>query len=328
MKTISSLQNFEQIKLLADSRRLLLLRLLMAAPATLSQLARQVGESPAWVQHHLKALQVGGLVQQQENRLPGGLIEKVYRASAGGFLLQEIIVPQGPLPVIVFAGSHDLALEALAFRLQPHLRFLFLPVGSLDGLLHLRQGLCALSGAHILESDGQFNRPTVQHLFPEGDVELVTLAYRTQGLMLAPGNPLGLNCSDGSLQTLTHPEVQFLNRNRGSGTRLWLERTLRRQGIPLSQIRGFGDSVSTHSQAARAIQLGEASAAIGLQAAALACGLDFIPLFEERYDLALPRSAREALSPLLQELSSAAFRREGESLAGYSLRHCGETVNL
>lgn len=322
MKTIAPLQTFEQIKLLADSRRLNLLRLLMAAPATLSQLARQVGESPAWVQHHVRALLAGGLIEVTETHQPNGLIEKMYQASAGGFLLREMIVPPGP--VVVFAGSHDLALEILTRKLQNQLNILFLPVGSLDGLLNLRQGLCAFSGSHILENDGQFNRSTVQHIFPEGDVSLVTLAYRIQGLMLAPGNPRGIR----AVEDLTRPDVTFLNRNRGSGTRLWLERALARGGISGSQIHGFEKTVSTHSLAARAIQRGEADAALGLQAAALACGLDFLPLFEERYDLTLPVQTRQILSPLLQELTSAAFRRVGESLDGYAFNHCGEEISL
>lgn len=324
MENISHLSSFEQIKLLADARRLTILRLLMDAPATLSQLGHALGKHPAWVQHHIKALEAGGLVEIAETRLAAGVVEKFYRARAGGFLLQELILPQGEIPTLVFSGSHDLALEALAQRLKPQLRLLTLPVGSLDGLINLRQGLCQVSGTHILDENGEYNLPTVRRLFPEQNVRLVTLAVRTQGLMVAPGNPRGIH----SLADLTRAGLVFLNRNPGSGTRIWLEREMARLELPLGAISGFQNFVFTHSQAASAVQRGQADAALGIQAAARAQGLGFVPLFEERYDLALRASDQTALTPLLDALQSAAFRRATEALTGYFTTHSGEQLTL
>jgi DNA-binding transcriptional ArsR family regulator len=91
---ILSLHTFEQIKSLADPRRLQILRLLMAKPATLSQLAHALHQSPAWVRHHILALEAAGLIELSEIRKTGTVIEKFYRAKAGGFLLQELILPK------------------------------------------------------------------------------------------------------------------------------------------------------------------------------------------------------------------------------------------
>jgi putative molybdopterin biosynthesis protein len=322
MKTISSLSSFEQLKLLADPRRMEIMRLLMDAPATLSQLGRALGRHPAWVQHHMKALEAGGLVEIAETRITDGVTEKYYRAKADGFLIQEMILPQGKKPVLVFSGSHDLALERLATRLSHQMTLLSLPVGSLNGLVNLRQGLCHLSGAHILDENGQYNTVTVRHLFPEHNVGLVTLAWRTQGLLLAPGNPKGIR----NLLDLEREDVIFLNRNPGSGTRLWLEQEITRIGLPSNLIRGFENAVPTHSQAARAVLAGQADVSLGIQAAAHAHGLDFLPLFEERYDLVLSHESQRQLTPLLDDLQTASFRHIIESLSGYNAAHCGEQI--
>ena len=192
MKKVEAVHSFGNIKLLADSRRMEILRLLMASPATLTHLARTMKQSPAWIRHHILALESADLVEVSEIRKTGKVTEKFYRAKADAFLLQEIILPKTKKPTMIFSGSHDLALEGIAEHLEKHVTLLSLPVGSLDGLVNLRQGLCQISGAHLLDETGEYNTPFVRHLFPDRDVEIVTLAYRTQGLMLASGNPKGV----------------------------------------------------------------------------------------------------------------------------------------
>ena len=181
-------------------------------------------------------------------------------------------------------GSHDLALEGIAEHLENHFTFLSLPVGSLDGLVNLRQGLCQISGSHLLDETGEYNTPFVRHFFPDRDVEVVTLAYRTQGLMLTKGNPKGIK----QVADVARPNVRFVNRNSGSGTRLWFDAELRQLKIPNGKINGYEKIVMTHTDAAMLISNNKADVTLGLQAAAHQNGLDFIPLFEERYDLVLP----------------------------------------
>jgi putative molybdopterin biosynthesis protein len=120
--------------------------------------------------------------------------------------------------------------------------------------------------------------------------------------------------------------VKFVNRNPGSGTRLWLDMELKKQGIDTSRINGYGIEVKTHSEAAALVANRKADASIGLQAAAHQFNLDFIPLFEERYDLILPRENEKALAPLLDYLQTANFRTELNALTGYNASHSGEQI--
>jgi putative molybdopterin biosynthesis protein len=322
MQKVEPVHTFEQIKLLADSRRMEILRLLMDSPATLTHLARILNQSPAWVRHHILALESGDLIEVSEVRKTGKVMEKFYRAKGGAFLLQEIVLPKSKKPAIIFSGSHDLALEEIAEHLSKHVTLLSLPVGSLDGLVNLRQGLCQIAGAHILDETGEYNRPTVRHFFPDRSVELVTLAYRTQGLMLAAGNPKDIR----KIADIARENVKFINRNAGSGTRLWFDAELKKQKIDPTHINGYGNSVKTHSEAAILIAQKKVDVSIGLQAAAHQHGLDFIPLFEERYDLVLPRENEKALSPLLDYLQTSTFRSGLNSLTGYNASHSGEKI--
>ncbi len=324
MKKVESINSFDKIKLLADSRRMDILRLLMASPATLTDLARTLKRSPAWVRHHILALESADLIELSETRTKGKVTEKFYRAKAGAFLLQEIVLPKSKKPALIFSGSHDLALEGIADHLSKYVTLLSMPVGSLDGLANLRQGLCQISGSHILDESGEYNVPTVRHLFPDRDVELVTLAYRTQGLMLAAGNPIGIK----KIADLARSNVRFVNRNAGSGTRLWFDAELKRLKLDPTQIKGYDQTVNTHSEAASLIKYGKANAALGLQAAAHQHGLDFIPLFEERYDLVVPRENEKTLMPLLDYLNTSNFRSELNALTGYNSKHSGEQITL
>ncbi len=324
MKTVQPIQSFDKIKLLADSRRMEILRLLMASPATLTHLARTLKQSPAWIRHHILTLESADLIEVSEIRKTGKVMEKFYRAKGGAFLLQEIILPKSKKPAVIFSGSHDLALEEVAEHLSKHVTMLSLPVGSLDGLINLRQGLCQISGSHILDETGEYNTSTVRHLFPENNVELVTLAHRTQGLILAAGNPKGIK----KMSDIARENVKFINRNAGSGTRLWIDAELKKQNIDATFINGYDFSVKTHSEAAVLISENKADVSIGLQAAAHQQGLDFIPLFEERYDLILPRENEKTLSPLLDYLQTATFRTGLNTLTGYNASHSGEQIIL
>jgi len=324
MKKIDSIHSFEMIKLLADSRRMDILRLLMASPATLTHLARTLKQSPAWIRHHILALESADLVEVSEVRKTGKVTEKFYRAKSDALLLQEIILPKTKKPSVIFSGSHDLALEGIAEYLEKHVTLLSMPVGSLDGLVNLRQGLCQISGSHLLDESGEYNTPFVRHLFPDRDVEIFTLAYRTQGLMFTGGNPKGIK----KLADIAKPNIRFVNRNPGSGTRLWVDSELRKLKIPADNVNGYDKAVKTHTEAAALIAADKADVSLGLQAAAHQHGLDFIPLFEERYDLILPSENEKNLTPLLDYLQTSTFRTALNMLTGYNASHSGEQIPL
>ena len=264
------------------------------------------------------------MVEISETRRTGTVTEKFYRAKGDAFLLQEMVLPKSKLPSVIFSGSHDLALEGVANHLAKHVNLLSLPVGSLDGLVNLRQGLCQISGSHLLDESGEYNMPFIRHLFPDRDVEVVTLAYRTQGLIVSQGNKKGIK----KLSDLIRSDVRFVTRTPGSGTRLWLDAELRRQNIPVQRINGYEKSVKTHSEAATLVEMDKVDVSLGLQAAAHQHGLGFIPLFEERYDLILPREQEKTLNPLLDFIQTAGFRTMLGALTGYNARHSGEQISF
>jgi putative molybdopterin biosynthesis protein len=139
-----------------------------------------------------------------------------------------------------------------------------------------------------------------------------------------PGNPQGLR----ALGDLARPGVRFVNRQKGSGTRVALDYELRRLGIAPEAIAGYEHEQFTHMAVAAAVLSGTASVGLGILAAARALGLDFVPLFQERYDLAVPRRHWESalLAPLRQALASEAYRAAVTALGGYDVRAMGEEM--
>jgi molybdate-binding protein/DNA-binding transcriptional regulator YhcF (GntR family) len=225
-----------------------------------------------------------------------------------------------------FAGSHDLALEALwahARREHNEIGLTANYVGSLDGLLALLHGEVALAGAHILDEEtGEYNLPILSRLFPGGQVRTMTLAEREQGLIVASGNPKRI----GSFADLARADVRFVNRQAGSGTRTLSEHHLRRAGIAAASVSGFDQVVATHLAVASAVAEGRADAGLGVYAAARAFGLDFVPVAMERYDLVflVADRRRPPLSWLLDTVASPAFRAVIAELGGYDTAKTGQ----
>jgi putative molybdopterin biosynthesis protein len=300
----------------------------MGSPATLTQLGDTLGEHPAWIRHHLKILEAADLVELCEVRVSGGFVEKFYQSKASVYLFQELLLPEMPgKHTIVLSGSHDLALEMLSNLSGNDLFIITNPVGSLDGLVALREGLCNAAGCHLYDSpSGDYNTPYVRHFFPDQKMVLLTLAHREQGLIVPAGNPQKIR----GLDDLTRPGLRFINRNRGSGTRLWLDGQLDHLGITSADIYGYANEVSTHTAVANAIQNGQADVGLGIQAAAINNHLGFVPMFQERYDLVIPREQLEIkhLSPMFDAFYSGGFRQQVESLGGYDVSHLGDQINV
>ncbi|MEN6431059.1 MAG: substrate-binding domain-containing protein, partial [Coriobacteriales bacterium] len=320
----------EQLVTIADDARLAILRRVMARPLTITQLGEMFGRHPAWIRHHILMLQRAGLVELAEERQVRNYTEKYYRASARAYRADVLIVPDaGDNPEVVVLGSHDLALQSLADVTAASGGPAVVPVaiGSLDGLIALRQGLADVAGCHLLDTDSDdYNAPYVRHLFPDRQVTMFTLAHREQGLITAPGNPLGLR----SLDDVVAKRVRIANRNPGSGTRIWVDRKLRSLGIDPEDLPGSESVHYTHSGAARAVQRHEADVTVGLRAAATSRGLGFVPLFMERFDLVIAPDALDApkLDPLLNMLEGRAFKKRVSAFDGYDPTHTGEEFRV
>jgi putative molybdopterin biosynthesis protein len=153
-------------------------------------------------------------------------------------------------------------------------------------------------------------------------VALVTLVERSLGLILPPGNPQEIE----SLVDLGSKPVRWVNRQAGSGTRVWLDAQLRQAGIDAASIDGYEQEKTTHLEVAQAVQNGEASAGLGIYAAAVAYGLDFVPLTEELYQLAIPAAVweRKTCQDLLTALQSETFLEAVRELGGYKTTSTGD----
>lgn len=227
-----------------------------------------------------------------------------------------------------FAGSHDLALTWLAAHfpeVTPRFTLQLGFSGSLGGLIALEQGQADLAGCHLWDEETDcYNAPYVRRLLPGRRVALLTLAFRRLGLITLPGNPLGLR----GLADLLKPGLRFINRQPGSGTRVWLDATLRRMNIDSERITGYATERLTHSDVARAVAEGQADVAFGLETAALTMGLDFIPLVTEPYELAIPEENMDlpALKRLAEWLATPEAKQAIAALGGYETGQTGQVV--
>jgi len=327
--TTRTLSAFDQIKTVADAQRLRLLRRLMAGPASLTELGRHFGETPAHIRHHLKVLEEAGLVELDSTRPVRGFTEKRYRATAEAYLIRLAILPEvtrGRQAIVL--SSNDPAVRVLAESLpRRRVQIQLLEQDSLSGLISLQQGLCQVAGCHLLDmASGDYNTGYISRLFPGQAMALIRVAQRTLGYMVKAGNPLRLR----ALPDLLRPDVRFVNRESGSGTRLWLDGALHKAGLPVSAIRGYATELSTHTAVAQTVRRGSADVGLGVASVARQFGLDFVPLFEEPYDLALPKAhlAAPAYQALLDHLCSDQFRRLVTGFDGYDASSSGLSREL
>lgn len=222
---------------------------------------------------------------------------------------------------LAISGSDDPLLTRLAQSAHATTRV----VGSLNGLLALAQHEADLAGVHLLDTEtGDYNISFVRRLVPEDEIILVNLAMRENGLIVARGNPKNIR----GVRDLARRGVRFINRQRGTGTRLLLYSKLRAARIAPRTLRDWERAASTHDGIAAAIATGAADVGAGLRASANAWGLDFILLGEERYDLAMPRALWESprVRPMLETLHSKAFQQLASELTGYDLARSGRVI--
>src|SRR6266540_2631574 len=223
-------------------------------------------------------------------------------------------------------GSHDLTLDLLAQFLAEHDRRLASAnVGSQGGLVALRRGEAHLAGSHLLDPQtGEYNISYIRQYMPNIPVKVVALVGREQGLLVKRGNPKEIN----GLRDLTKPKVQFMNRQRGAGTRVLLDYHLNLMKISAESIVGYSQEEYTHLGVAAAIASGRADCGLGIAAAAQALDLDFVPLFQERYDLVIPKEHAQSklLAPLFGLLAGREFREAVSHLTGYDVSVMGRII--
>jgi len=234
--------------------------------------------------------------------------------------------PEEIKKTIFTMGSHDLTLDLMAQYLSGRdRRMSSANVGSVGGLVALRRGQAHLAGSHLLDPEtGDYNLSYIEEYLPDLPVRVITLAARTQGLFVKPGNPRDI----GSLEDLVREDVSYVNRQRGAGTRILLDYHLEQLGIDPGQVQGYRMEEFTHLTAAAAVASDRADCGLGIEAAARALDLDFIPLEQERYDLIIPRRLADGplLQPVFNLLKDEEFQREVDALPGYEAQQMGQVV--
>jgi putative molybdopterin biosynthesis protein len=227
----------------------------------------------------------------------------------------------------IFAiGSHDLTLDILAqFLAGVDRRLVSVNAGSQGGLIALRRGEAHFAGSHLLDPEtGEYNTSSINQYLPEIPVTVFGWVGRQQGLIVPKGNPKGIH----SLQDLAREDVAYVNRQRGSGTRVLLDYQLEKMGISKEIIKGYQQEEFTHLAVAVAVQSRRADCGLGITASANALGLDFIPLYTEDYQLVVPNEVLDTglMDPVLALAKSEDFRKAVMELPGYEISQMGQMI--
>ncbi|CAN7275434.1 LysR family transcriptional regulator [Variovorax sp. LjRoot290] len=232
--------------------------------------------------------------------------------------------------VLSLHASHDDALVLLrahaaeSAHLQLDIRF----TGSVDAISALNEGRCVMAGFHTLERPprGSLAQRTYKPLLKPGLHKIIGFARRTQGLIVAPGNPLGLR----SLADVASRRARYVNRALGTGTRVLLDELLEAQKLDADALEGYAHCEPSHAAVAHAVAAGQADAGLGIESVARSAGLGFVPLVHERYHLACLKSALDqpAILALLTLLRGAAWQHRLGTLAGYESAGSGEVQSL
>lgn len=229
---------------------------------------------------------------------------------------------------LVVIGSHDPLLDELADLIHtedPAMYVSSTHVGSMGGVMAMRRGENHAAGCHLLDTKtGEYNKSYLRKYFPNGGVKLVRCVGRQQGLMLQKGNPLGIS----SFEDIAKEGLRYVNRQKGSGTRILMDYLCGKYGLNPDRIYGYEREEMTHNSVAVQIAGNSADAGMGIYSAAMLYDLEFLPICIEEYDLLIPDAEWDTpmVKQLIRTLKSDAFRERIESLGGYTLDHPGEII--
>ncbi len=245
-----------------------------------------------------------------------GAMVRVNLARDRQVIEQEISVA-GCDPAIFLAGEH-------MRRRKDQTSVVGWTMGSMAALRALQQGEVHVAGLHLFDpTTGESNLPFLRRALKSSNYDVVTFATWEEGLLVRAGNPKSIR----AISDIADPSVTLVNREEGSGARLLLDQRLRVAGINQDQVQGYGTTVASHVEIARAIVGRQADVGVGIRSAAQLFGLDFVPLQAARYDLVVPKAylkSHPTLTHLFEILASRPFRHEIEALGGYDTSETGK----
>ncbi len=256
--------------------------------------------------------------------------ENIEGFSQGTEVAAELISPRFQIDrTLVCVGSHDNILDLLAnelMGLEIPIHLSSTHVGSMGGLMAIKKKSCHFAGSHLYDPEsGDYNFPFIKKYLPDIEVKVINLAIRHQGFMVAKGNPKNIK----GIEDVVREDVVFINRQRGSGTRILFDDLLKRKGIPPQNIAGYDREEYTHMGVGVNVLSGSADVGMGIFAAAKALGLDFIPVCRERYDLIIPKElfGTSKIMRVMEILKAPSFKKKIEALGGYETHLTGETMS-
>lgn len=229
---------------------------------------------------------------------------------------------------IIIIGSHDLILDILKNNLHincPEYRLASFHTGSMGGLIALKDGITHIATSHLLDVEsGEYNLPYLKRILSGFHLVVINMAYRQQGFIVQKGNPKNIL----EIKDLTRTGICYINRQKGSGTRVLLDYLLKQNTINPDTIDGYHKEEFTHLMVASAVANQQADVALGIYSAAKAFGLDFIPVIKERYDLIIPERyfSDERIKKILKIIKSNHFKEQIAQLGGYDLSECGKIL--
>lgn len=225
-------------------------------------------------------------------------------------------------------GSLDLIANAVTAQQGNSSVVLRSHAGSYNSLNMLYQGKVDLATAHLWDEESQsYNLPYIKKLLPGLEVQVIRLFGRRMGLYVRKGNPKGIS----GLEDLRRREIRLVNREKGSGTRIFLDEKRKALSIPRTQIPGYDDEQNTHLSVAGAVARGDGDLGLGAEAAARqVMGVDFLPLQQEWYDLVFlrERAAEKPFRAIVDYVCSPEFRLDLSQTGEYDLSQTGRMFEL
>ncbi|MGL5100646.1 MAG: molybdopterin biosynthesis protein [Fusobacteriaceae bacterium] len=224
---------------------------------------------------------------------------------------------------LISIGRHDIIMDLIGDKIK----LVSTHVGSFGGILSIKSRKTHIAPIHILdEKSGEYNIHILKKYFPEGDVALLKGIKRVQGILLEKGNPLDIR----GIRDILRGDIKFVNRQRGSGTRVLLDYLLLQEEIDSKKIQGYQQERATHLEVGMAIKSGIANMGLGIEETANILDLNFIPLKDEEYDFLVLKDNLEEdkIKDFIEFLKSQYFQEEIEKMSGYKLSDGGKIICL